>query len=224
MKDEKLSYYLHFYSANSFLLNGLNIAEHSVSEPFFNLDLVFSDIVTNALSALKMSLQRHFLLPLKETDWKCVLCIIGFHLSARGHKDPTGGSVKDLSQCSQCSQQTGEHWCQTHNSEEVSEKPYVRHHVQSAELTLSPHHNTSLFLLFRENEALWREISDLRQKHSQQQQLIKKVRSTPEPSHHKQVQDHQIDNLCIYYGLNQCRSIIILMCEDFTKNPPLTVF
>uniref|UniRef100_A0A8C7YCV2 Heat shock transcription factor 2 n=1 Tax=Oryzias sinensis TaxID=183150 RepID=A0A8C7YCV2_9TELE len=39
-----------------------------------------------------------------------------------------------------------------------------------------------LTTLKRENESLWREISDLRQKHVHQQQLIKKVSSTPEPA------------------------------------------
>lgn len=32
--------------------------------------------------------------------------------------------------------------------------------------------------VYRDNEGLWREISDLRQKHSQQQQIIKKVQKT----------------------------------------------
>ncbi|KTF90332.1 hypothetical protein cypCar_00050220, partial [Cyprinus carpio] len=35
-----------------------------------------------------------------------------------------------------------------------------------------------LATLKRENEALWTELSDLRQKHAQQQQVIKEVRST----------------------------------------------
>lgn len=52
--------------------------------------------------------------------------------------------------------------------------------------------------LFRENEALWREISDLRQKHAHQQQLIKKVSTTVDTS---------IYNICNYIYLSLCPMI-----------------
>lgn len=39
-------------------------------------------------------------------------------------------------------------------------------------------HSLFCCLFLRENEALWTELSDLRQKHAQQQQVIKEVRST----------------------------------------------
>ncbi|KAG9493415.1 hypothetical protein GDO78_001367 [Eleutherodactylus coqui] len=49
--------------------------------------------------------------------------------------------------------------------------------------------DTRLFTLKRENEALWREVSDLRAKHSQQQQVIRKVPLRTEPLKRGEISD-----------------------------------
>lgn len=54
----------------------------------------------------------------------------------------------------------------------------MRQYDQSQRLFHGPGHELITAFCFRENEALWREVASLRQKHAQQQKVVRKVINT----------------------------------------------